>query len=338
MKKKILIIEDNPGVRENTAEILELAGYEVVVAEDGKIGVDMCLKETPDLILCDIMMPGLDGYGVLHILSQRVETAGIPFVFLTAKTEKNDVRYGMSLGADDYITKPFEETDLLRTLENRLRKAEAVKQTSRAQATSAPVELQSHTRHYAKKDSIYHEGDPSMYVYKVKRGTVRLYCYNADGKEYTSDLIGPEGYFGYVSSMQGKPREENSEALQDCELDLYAAEEFIKYITSDSQMMVTFVKILSNNIAEKEKDLLKLAYDTVRKRVAEALIKLFETVKDSDNRFGIAISRELLASMAGTSTESAIRVLSGFKSDGMIEINGSYIRLIDADKLRSLRW
>jgi CheY-like chemotaxis protein len=116
MKKRVLIIEDNPGVRENTAEILELAGYEAVLAEDGKQGVDLAVKENPDLILCDIMMPGLDGYGVLHILSQRVETAGIPFIFLTAKTEKNDVRYGMSLGADDYITKPFEETDLLRTI------------------------------------------------------------------------------------------------------------------------------------------------------------------------------------------------------------------------------
>jgi CRP-like cAMP-binding protein len=103
-------------------------------------------------------------------------------------------------------------------------------------------------------------------------------------------------------------------------------------------MMVSFVKMLSNNIAEKEKDLLKLAYDTVRKRVAEALVKLFETVTETDNRFGIAVSRELLASMAGTSTESAIRVLSGFKSDGLIEINGSHIKIVQVDKLRSLRW
>jgi CheY-like chemotaxis protein len=340
MKKRVLIIEDNPGVRENTAEILELAGYEAVLAEDGKKGVDLAVKENPDLILCDIMMPGLDGYGVLHILSQRVETAGIPFIFLTAKTEKNDVRYGMSLGADDYITKPFEETDLLRTIENRLRKAEALRQTTQrnAQSQSAQVTMQSHVRHYSRKDSIYHEGDPSMYVYKVLKGTVRLYCYNSDGKEYTSDLIGAEGYFGYVSSMQSKPREENAEALQDCELELYPADEFIRYITSDSQMMVSFVKMLSNNIAEKEKDLLKLAYDTVRKRVAEALVKLFETVTETDNRFGIAVSRELLASMAGTSTESAIRVLSGFKSDGLIEINGSHIKIVQVDKLRSLRW
>ena len=120
--KKILLIEDNPDVRENTFEILELAGYEVKTAANGKIGVDLAQKERPDLIVCDIMMPELDGYGVLHILSKKSETANIPFIFLTAKTEKADIRKGMNLGADDYLTKPFDDTDLLNAIEARLRK------------------------------------------------------------------------------------------------------------------------------------------------------------------------------------------------------------------------
>src|SRR5688572_13362054 len=99
--KKILLIEDNTEVRENTSEIISLANYEVLTAENGKVGVELAQKEKPDLIICDIMMPELDGYGVLHILSKKPETAGIPFIFLTAKTEKNDVRKGMNLGADD---------------------------------------------------------------------------------------------------------------------------------------------------------------------------------------------------------------------------------------------
>jgi DNA-binding response OmpR family regulator len=107
MAKKILVIEDNSEVRENLEEILELSGYEVVVAEDGKVGVDKAISEKPDLILCDVMMPRLDGFGVLNILSKRSQTADIPFIFLTAKTEKSDFRRGMNLGADDYITKPF---------------------------------------------------------------------------------------------------------------------------------------------------------------------------------------------------------------------------------------
>ena len=121
--KKILIIEDNLEVRENTEEILSLANYEVVTAANGKIGVDLAQREKPDLIICDIMMPELDGYGVLHILGKKEETARIPFIFLTAKTEKSDIRKGMALGADDYLTKPFDDTDLLNAIEVRLRKS-----------------------------------------------------------------------------------------------------------------------------------------------------------------------------------------------------------------------
>jgi len=105
--KKILVIEDNAHIRENTAEILSLANYSVITAENGKVGVDLANKEKPDLIMCDIMMPELDGYGVLHILSKKPETALIPFIFVSAKTERSDIRKGMELGADDYLVKPF---------------------------------------------------------------------------------------------------------------------------------------------------------------------------------------------------------------------------------------
>src|SRR5438067_8625614 len=111
--KKILIIEDNEDVRENTREILELSNYKVFEAENGKTGVETALKEKPDLIVCDIMMPVLDGYGVLHLLGKNEETSGIPFIFLTAKSEKTDFRKGMESGADDYLTKPFDGTELL---------------------------------------------------------------------------------------------------------------------------------------------------------------------------------------------------------------------------------
>ncbi|MFT5673433.1 MAG: DNA-binding response OmpR family regulator, partial [Polaribacter sp.] len=108
---KILIIEDNQDVRENTAEILELANYEVYTAEDGEKGVALAKLIQPDVIICDIMMPELNGYDVLLHLNKDKKTAGIPFIFLTAKTERTDVRKGMNLGADDYLTKPFEESE-----------------------------------------------------------------------------------------------------------------------------------------------------------------------------------------------------------------------------------
>ena len=125
--KKILVIEDNPDVRENLAEILELSGYKVSTAQDGKVGVSIANKEDLDLILCDVMMPELDGYGVLRILNRNPKTSGIPFIFLTAKSEKTDFRKGMGLGADDYITKPFDDVDLLDAIEMRLKKSDKIK-------------------------------------------------------------------------------------------------------------------------------------------------------------------------------------------------------------------
>ena len=93
--KKILLIEDNDDIRENTSEILELSRYKVFTAANGKIGVETALQENPDLIICDIMMPVLDGYGVLHMLQKHPLTKNTPFIFLTAKTERSDFRKGM---------------------------------------------------------------------------------------------------------------------------------------------------------------------------------------------------------------------------------------------------
>jgi DNA-binding response OmpR family regulator len=120
--KKILIIEDNYDILENIAETLELANYKVLKAEDGLTGVNLAMKEKPDLIVCDIRMPALDGYGVLYLLSKNEEVAGTPFIFMTAKSDKEDIRKGMGMGADDYITKPFDGIELLDAVETRLKK------------------------------------------------------------------------------------------------------------------------------------------------------------------------------------------------------------------------
>ena len=130
MIKKILLIEDNDDIRNNTAEILELANYEVEVAENGKRGVEKAIEFLPDLIICDIMMPELDGYGVLHAIQRNDAIKNTPFIFLTAKTERSDFRKGMESGADDYITKPFDGTELLNAVDGRLKKIDWLKKTA----------------------------------------------------------------------------------------------------------------------------------------------------------------------------------------------------------------
>jgi DNA-binding NarL/FixJ family response regulator len=121
--KKILVIEDEPEMRRNLTTILRLEKFQPLDAENGRIGVQMAKKEKPDLILCDVMMPEMDGYGVIAALRAEADTVAIPFIFLTAKGEKPDIRAGMNLGADDYLTKPVAKPDLLAAIRSRLERA-----------------------------------------------------------------------------------------------------------------------------------------------------------------------------------------------------------------------
>jgi len=121
--KKILVIEDEPEMRRNIATLLRFNEYEPIAAENGRLGVEITRREMPDLILCDVMMPEMDGYDVLRSLQADSKLALIPFIFLTAKGEKDDLRSGMNLGADDYLTKPVGSDDLVRAIEARLQRS-----------------------------------------------------------------------------------------------------------------------------------------------------------------------------------------------------------------------
>ena len=230
--KKILLIEDNPEVRENTAEILSLANYEVIVAENGRIGVDLAQREKPDLIICDIMMPELDGYGVLHILSKNEHTAGIPFIFLTAKTEKSDIRKGMNLGADDYLTKPFDDTDLLNAIEARFQKSAMQKkqyETTAEGLDSFIKDAQSvlnlkelgkgrKVKVLKKKTDLYSEGDMPLNVYFIKSGSIKTFKSHPDGKELIMNLYSANDFFGFEAILENGNYNESAVAMQETEL------------------------------------------------------------------------------------------------------------------------
>lgn len=349
--KKILIIEDNPEMRENTAEILELAKYSVVTASNGKEGVKLAVNEKPDLIICDIMMPELDGYGVLHMLLKDPSTANIPFIFCTAKAEKGDYRKGMGMGADDYLTKPFDDMELLTAVETRLKKNEMLKMEFERTSEGlnnfldrvnvdqlAELSNERESRIYKKKEIIYHEGGHPKYIYFINKGKIKTYKSNEDGKEYITGLYKEGDFIGYTSLLEDHPFSDSAMALEDASIVTIPKDDFFKLLYSNRDIAAKFIKILADNVKENEERLLKLAYNSVRKRVAEALIMLKKRYeKEGDKTFCMAISRDDLASIVGTSTETVIRTLSDFKDEKLIEINASRITLLDLDKLQIMR-
>jgi CRP-like cAMP-binding protein/CheY-like chemotaxis protein len=352
MNKKIVLIEDNLEMRENISEILTLADYDVSSAENGKIGVDLVKNIKPDLILCDIMMPELDGYGVLHLISRNPEISGIPFIFLTAKSEREDFRKGMNMGADDYLTKPFDDIQLLNAVEKRLKRIEQFSsEFDRTEEelhefinqsgidTLEQLKGSNRTRKLQKKDTLFFEGDYPNFLYFIKSGKVKVGKMNEDGKDFVTDLLKSGDFIGYMALIKGESYQETASVLEDCEVTLIPKEEFLQLLHSSKEVSEKFIKMLAGSITEKQDELLNLAYASVRKRVADALMKLSETYKKEEtNEFTMSISRDDLAAMVGTATESVIRTLSEFKSDGFIAIKGSKITILNEDELKNFKF
>ena len=350
MKKRILLIEDNPEVRENTNEILELAGYHVVTAPNGKIGVEVAQNDRPDLIICDIMMPELDGYGVLHILGKNTETARVPFIFLTAKAEKADVRKGMNLGADDYLTKPFDDKELLNAIEARIRKASMQQQLYETTSEGLDAFINDakkvlklkdlckdkKIKILKKKTELFSQGDTPLHVYFMKSGAVKVSKSHQDGKELITNIYNTNDFFGFEPVLEGTNYQESAVAMQDSEVTLIPKNDFVIMLQSHPDVSRAFIGLLCKRVTENEKHLLHLAYNSVRQRTAEALLKI-QNLKDA--RDNIQISRDDLAKIVGTASESVIRVLSDFKDEGLIEIDGGKIKIIQPFKLEKVvRW
>ncbi len=348
--RTILIIEDNPAIRENTAELLQLGGYRTFTADQGKKGIELALAHKPDLIICDIMMPELDGYGVLHLLRSNPETEHIPLIFLTAKSERSDLRKGMDLGADDYITKPFEELELMNAIESRLKKSRiAHKQyesniqglqelTRDLQSTGQfSLNLSQYERvSLARKQFLYQEGKHPRFLFHLVSGKIKGIRLHEDGKEYITDLYSEGDYIGYPAIIENGMYEDSAVALVDAELIRIPRDEFQVMLESDLLVARQFIRIISRNMKEKEERLLSLAYGSLRKRIAKALMDIhdkFPVMRDTNT---IGVTREDIARYVGTATESLIRTLSDFKSEKLIEVVDGKIHILQPDKLRNL--
>ena len=347
---KILLVEDNDEIRENTREILELAGYEINTAANGKEGYEMALKDIPDLIICDIMMPVLDGYGLLHLISKNENLKSVPFIFLTAKTERTDFRKGMEMGADDYITKPFTDIELMNAIESRLKKIRFHQE--RAGAVQSLNNLLGEIKnedalekltdsniinHYKKKHRVYSEGNHPHSLYYLNSGKIRTYKINENSKELTIGLFNAGDFFGYNALLENTVYKETAETLEESEISIIDRVDFEILINNNKEVTQKFIKLLANNVTEKEEQLINLAYNSLRKRVADSIIQLLKKYKKEEQRdFIIYISREDLAHIAGTTTESLIRTLSDFKSEKLIEAEAGYVKVLNEKKLLSM--
>ena len=348
--KNILVIDDNTEIRENTAEILSLAGYNTYTAENGKKGVEVAIKKIPDLIVCDIMMPELDGYGVLHLLKMNRSTENIVFIFLTAKTERLDFRRGMEMGADDYITKPFDDLELLKAIEIRLKKMSIIQASYEADESGANELMkelkksglialdptQFNSEDFSKKQLLYSEGKRPKFLYYIKSGKVKTFKMHEDGKEYITNLYHAGDYIGHVTLLENKNYDDSAEILEDAEIHLIPKEVFLQAVFHDMNIASKFIKLISKDVKEKEERLLQLAYDSLRKRVAKALIAIHEKFNEEKDLPHIDITREDIAQYVGTATESLIRTISDFKSEKLIEIKEGKIRILQMDKLANL--
>jgi CheY-like chemotaxis protein/CRP-like cAMP-binding protein len=350
MAKRILVIEDNNDIRENTAEILELAGYTVFTAENGKRGVDVAIREKPSVIICDIMMPELDGYGVLHLIRKNENTQTIPFIFLTAKTERADFRKGMEMGADDYITKPFDDSELLNAVEIRLKKSELLEQKYpatvngltqfvkdvKASGMLQQLSEQYDINSYDKKIVLYQEGKRPRFLYYLSKGKVKCFKTHEDGKEYITNLYSDGDFIGYTALIEDTYYDDTAVILEDAEIMQIPREDFLQMIYSDISIAAKFIHIITFNVKEKEERLLNLAYSSLRKRVAKALVDIVEKFNIMNAGKTIEISREEIAQYIGTATESLNRTISDFKAEKLIDINKGKIVPLHLEKLKTL--
>jgi len=347
--RKILLIEDDKALRENTAELLELSDFEVLTASNGKIGLKKAINNLPDIIICDIMMPELDGYGVLEALAKKNVTKYIPFIFLSAKTEHKDVRKGMDMGADDYITKPFNEEELISAIESRLAKVSILRDLRDEHDNSINIvdkiqslnELQTFFDNNGKElaydsgDIVYRERQNSNYIYLIRKGVVKCYKLNEQGKELITKLYKEDDFFGYTSFTHNIPYQETATAVKDVELVGISKNTLKEILESNHKVSIELIDLLSKDLTEVKKQLLQMAYSTVIKKTAATILKFAEKLnrKPEDP---IKISRSDLASVAGIATETLIRTMTDFKKQGIIEIEGRNIKILDLRKLQDI--
>jgi len=348
--KTVLLIEDDLTLLANTKELLELYDYKVWYAENGEIGVNLALQTNPDIIICDIMMPVLDGYGVFDKLKKNKATQCIPFIFLSCKTKINDVRKGMNLGSDDYVTKPFNIQDLIKTIESRLVKQAIFNHNTpkKVYPISEPLKINSlnQLREFFKKAGEFEEFDKHEVIYKerknadsiyfIEKGLLKTHRMDEFGKELITGIYKKEEFLGFYSFKKLSSYPETASALEKGSLYRLSTKRFQEILSGSHQLTLELAQLQSENLSVLRSHLLEMAYGSVLKKTTNTILKFVDGTQNNLLE-AIKISRSDLASIAGISTESLIRSLSLLKKEKLIDIEGRNIKILNLQELYHVR-
>lgn len=344
--KIILLIDNDETARHSTADLLALAGYTVDTAENGKIGVEKARANPPSLVLCEIALPVLDGYGVLYSFRQSPQLASVPFIFLTERAGRADVRRGMELGADDYLAKPFESSELLGAIAGRFTRFRHLRADEEAPApSSGPSAFVASQRGNLltliadrkphptpRRQIIYAEGDEPTRLYFVQAGRVKTTKTTDAGKELITNFYQAGEFFGYQALLDRTAYHDSAVAVEDATLLYIPADEFIDLLRQP-EVSQQLSRLLAGREREREQQLVEMAYSSLRRRVADALLRLH-----TPDQPGIQLSRDDLSAVIGTAPESLSRTLSEFRQAGLIELTPNSIRVIQPEGLRRANW
>jgi DNA-binding response OmpR family regulator len=341
--KKILLIDDHQAFRDITASILEMAAYHVTTAADGKTGLELTAMIRPDLVLTDVSMPDVDGYSVLKVLNSNPETADIPVILLTSKNTREDIRKGMGMGADDYITKPFNQLDLLQSVETRLQKRRSIQSLSQFTKNDASehesrdflstlIDFRK-TRRIEKKDKVYTEGDYANYVFFLESGKIKTVKADHYGKEFLTEIIEAGNFFGYLPMETDGEHKETALGMESSVVRVIPKSEFLQALSKDIRAAAFFNGLLSRRLMDKELRMLQLAYASVRERLSSAILR--HQKNEGKPETGLqGITRDDLANMIGTTKESLVRTLADLRREGSIETVGRNILIRDEAMLK----
>ena len=281
------------------------------------------------------------------------KTKNIPFIFVTAKSDKQDFRVGMDLGADDYLTKPFNGNDLLSLVNARLRKAEVLKELLKnnsqdledffANSEKSIDNIYSISdrivqKKIRKKEILFIEGDSSKYLYFLVSGKIKTFRTNEQGKEYITQVYKEKDFFGYTSLLDANIYEDTAVAIEDSEIASIIKQDFYQMLLSNNELYTKFIKYITSDLSETNDKLIKLAYDSARKRVAEAILYLAKKYHmELLNGIVFSVCRDDISSISGVSPESVSRNLTDLRSERLIELQNGKIKILDLRKLTDLK-